>query len=98
MKYIVRFFVILLITFCITILKAEETKSIVYINDGYPDVPRYTLSLNEILKSKKIILLVSNTEKYKLINTKRSKKELLPIDYLIQKAMHKLNLVVLENK
>ena len=32
MKYPVRFFVIILITFCITISRANETSSIVYIN------------------------------------------------------------------
>ena len=32
MKYNVRFFVIILITFCITIAKANDFSSIVYIN------------------------------------------------------------------
>ena len=73
----------------------DTQKSLVYIDDGYPDVPRFSLSMNEILKAQKIILLVSNAEKLRLIQSKKLRKEYLPIDHLVERAGQKLTLMIL---
>tara|TARA_B100000029_G_scaffold516742_1_gene633550 strand:- start:18671 stop:19327 length:657 start_codon:yes stop_codon:yes gene_type:complete len=64
----------------------STTKPILRVDSGFPDVPRITLSLNEILKSKKIILLAPNKDKITLLQSKRTQPNLLPIDYLIQQV------------
>ena len=59
---------------------------VIRVDSGYPEVPRITLSLNEILKSKKIVLLITGQEKVDLLKTKRDNASSLPIDALIEKA------------
>ena len=39
------------------------------VNEGYPDVPRITLTLREMLKAKKTILLIQDKKKLKLLDS-----------------------------
>ena len=64
----------------------DSTDPIIRVDSGYPEVPRITLSLNEILKSKKMVLLVTGQEKLDLLKTKRDNRTSLPIDSLIERA------------
>ena len=64
----------------------DSTDPIIRVDSGYPEVPRITLSLNEILKSKKMVLLVTGQEKVDLLKTKRDNCTSLPIDSLIERA------------
>ena len=63
MKYNVRFFVIILITFCITIAKANDFSSIVYIN--------MDKVMNETIAGKS---LIQQLEKIHKLNIKEFKK------------------------
>ena len=64
----------------------DSTDPVIRVDSGYPEVPRITLSLSEILKSKKMVLLITGQEKVDLIRTKRDNSNSLPIDALIEKA------------
>ena len=64
----------------------DSTDPVIRVDSGYPEVPRITLSLNEILKSKKMVLLITGQEKVDLLKTKRDNASSLPIDALIEKA------------
>ena len=64
----------------------HSTDPVIRVDSGYPEVPRITLSLNEILKSKKMVLLITGQEKVDLLKTKRDNASSLPIDALIEKA------------
>ena len=60
----------------------HHKSSLINLNDGYPDVSRLTMTLNEINKSKQIILLIKGEKKFNLLMDKRSDSELLPVDHL----------------
>jgi len=58
----------------------------ILVNSGFPDVPRISLTMNEILKAERIMLLVAQDEKLKLFeDTLRSPNE-KPISKLIELA------------
>ena len=62
----------------------HDTESLVRVDSGFPDVPRISLTLGELSKAKKTLLLATSKNKLDLILAKRSKFDLLPIDYLIK--------------
>ena len=64
----------------------DSIDPVIRVDSGYPEVPRITLSLNEILKSRKMVLLITDQEKVDLLKTRRHNASLLPIDALIEKA------------
>lgn len=59
------------------------------VDDGYPEVPRISMTLNEIDKAKEIILLINGEEKINLLLNLTSDSN-LPIKYLIERTKHKL--------
>ena len=59
------------------------------VDDGYPEVPRISMTLNEIDKAKEIILLVNDEEKINLLLNLTTDSN-LPIKYLIERTKHKL--------
>lgn len=59
------------------------------VDDGFPEVPRITMTLNEIDKAKEIILLISGQEKIDLLLNLTTDSN-LPIKYLIERTKHKL--------
>ena len=63
--------------------------SIEMVDDGFPEVPRISMTLNEIDKAKEIILLISGQEKLDLLLNLTTDSN-LPIKYLIEKTKHKL--------
>jgi 6-phosphogluconolactonase len=63
--------------------------SIEMVDDGFPEVPRISMTLNEIDKAKEIILLISSQEKIDLLLNLTSDSN-LPIKYLIERTQHKL--------
>ena len=62
----------------------HDTESLVRVDSGFPDVPRISLTLGELSKAKKTLLLATSKNKLDLILAKRSNFALLPIDYLIK--------------
>ena len=70
----------------------HHKSSLINLNDGYPDVPRLTMSLNEINKSKQIILLIKGDKKFNLLMDKRSDNKLLPVDYLFIQMVNKIKI------
>ena len=58
--------------------------SLAAVNDGYPDVPRITLTLNEMLKAKKTILLIADKKKLKLFKRVLYAPDETPISKLIE--------------
>ena len=63
--------------------------SIEMVDDGFPEVPRISMTLNEIDKAKEIILLISGQEKKDLLLNLTADSS-LPIKYLIERTKHKL--------
>ena len=63
--------------------------SIEMVDDGFPEVPRISMTLNEIDKAKEIILLISGQEKIDLLLNLTTESN-LPIKYLIERTKHKL--------
>ena len=59
------------------------------VDDGFPEVPRISMTLNEIDKAKEIILLISGQEKIDLLLNLTTYSN-LPIKYLIERTKHKL--------
>lgn len=59
------------------------------VDDGFPEVPRISMTLNEIDKAKEIILLISSQEKIDLLLNLTVDSN-LPIKYLIERTKHKL--------
>lgn len=59
------------------------------VDDGFPEVPRISMTLNEIDKAKEIILLINGQEKLDLL-LNLSKDSNLPIKYLIERTKDKL--------
>lgn len=59
------------------------------VDDGFPEVPRISMTLNEIDKAKEIILLISGQEKIDLLLNLTADSK-LPIKYLIERTKHKL--------
>ena len=59
------------------------------VDDGFPEVPRISMTLNEIDKAKEIILLISGQEKIDLLLNLTTDSN-LPIKYLIERTKHKL--------
>ena len=59
------------------------------VDDGFPEVPRITMTLNEIDKAREIILLINSQEKLDLL-LNLSKDSNLPIKYLIERTKDKL--------
>lgn len=70
----------------------HHKSSLINLKDGYPDVPRLTMSLNEINKSKQIILLIKGDKKFNLLMDKRSDNKLLPVDYLFIQMVNKIKI------
>ena len=70
----------------------HHKSSLITLNDGYPDVPRLTMTLNEINKSKQIILLIKGEKKFNLLMDKRSDSELLPVDHLFIQMINKIKI------
>jgi 6-phosphogluconolactonase len=70
----------------------HHKSSLINLNDGYPDVSRYTMTLNEINKSKQIILLIKGEKKFNLLMDKRSDSELLPVDHLFIQMIDKIKI------
>ena len=70
----------------------HHKSSLINLKDGYPDVPRLTMSLNEINKSKQIILLIKGDKKFNLLMDKRSDNKLLPVDHLFIKMVNKIKI------
>ena len=74
---------------CINTSSALNSQNkIVAFEDKHLDYPRISLSLNEILKAEKIILIASSKRKQ---STLRDKKD-LPIHHLLQRASYKLSI------
>ena len=63
--------------------------SIEFVNDGYPEVPRITMTLNEINKAKEIILLIHGQEKLDLLLNLDTNSN-LPIKYLLTTTHQKI--------
>ena len=63
--------------------------SIEFVNDGYPEVPRITMTLNEINKAKEIILLIYGQEKLDLLLNLDTNSN-LPIKYLLSTTHQKI--------
>lgn len=63
-------------------------QSVIFFEDKHLNFMRISLSLNEILKSKKIILIASSINKQSLLNDKSG----LPIHQLLEKASNKLSI------
>lgn len=59
------------------------------VDDGFPEVPRISMTLNEIDKAREIILLINGQEKLDLL-LNLSKDSNLPIKYLIERTKDKL--------
>ena len=70
----------------------HHKSSLINLNDGYPDVSRLTMTLNEINKSKQIILLIKGEKKFNLLMDKRSGSELLPVDHLFIQMIDKIKI------
>ena len=70
----------------------HHKSSLINLNDGYPDVSRLTMTLNEINKSKQIILLIKGEKKFNLLMDKRSDSELLPVDHLFIQMINKIKI------
>ena len=70
----------------------DDKSSLINLNDGYPDVSRLTMTLNEINKSKQIILLIKGEKKFNLLMDKRSDSELLPVDHLFIQMIDKIKI------
>ena len=70
----------------------HHKSSLINLNDGYPDVSRLTMTLNEINKSKQIILLIKGEKKFNLLMDKRSDSELLPVDHLFIQMNDKIKI------
>ena len=68
----------------------HHKSSLINLNDGYPDVSRLTMTLNEINKSKQIILLIKGEKKFNLLMDKRSDSKLLPVDHLFIQMIDKI--------
>ena len=64
--------------------------SLISIPNGFPDVPRISMTLNEINKADEIILLVKDKAKIDLIFSNRAITETLPIDKLLSMCLDKL--------
>ena len=64
--------------------------SLISIPNGFPDVPRISMTLNEINKADEIILLVKDKAKIDLIFSNRVNTETLPIDKLLSMCLDKL--------
>tara|TARA_X000001036_G_scaffold32431_1_gene26536 strand:- start:8 stop:652 length:645 start_codon:yes stop_codon:yes gene_type:complete len=64
--------------------------SLLNLYDGYPDVSRVTMSLNEINKSDQIILLIKGEKKFNLLMEKRVNNDLLPVDHLFTQMIDKI--------
>ena len=64
--------------------------SLISIPNGFPDVPRISMTLNEINKADEIILLVKDKAKIDLIFSNRVITETLPIDKLLSMCLDKL--------
>ncbi|MBL6902644.1 MAG: 6-phosphogluconolactonase [SAR86 cluster bacterium] len=64
--------------------------SLLNLYDGYPDVSRVTMSLNEINKSDQIILLVKGEKKFNLLMDERANNNLLPVDHLFTQMINKI--------
>ena len=64
--------------------------SLLNLYDGYPDVSRVTMSLNEINKSDQIILLIKGEKKFNLLMDKRVNNDLLPVDHLFTQMIDKI--------
>ena len=71
-------------------LSLYGSDSLINVSDGFPDVPRISMTLNEIKKSKKVILIIKDNDKFNLLNTKKNK--LLPVDILISTLNQKLTI------
>ena len=65
---------------------------LISIPDGYPDVPRISMTLKELNKSDEIILLIKDKVKIDLICSNRTNSEALPIDKLISMCSDKLHI------
>ena len=73
---------------CINTSRAlNSDQSIISFEDKHLNFMRISLSLNEILKSKKIILIASSINKQSLLNVKSD----LPVYQLLNKASNKLS-------
>ena len=59
------------------------------VDDGFPEVPRISMTLSEIDKAREIILLINDQEKLDLL-LNLSKDSNLPIKYLIERTKDKL--------
>ena len=59
------------------------------VDDGFPEVPRISMTLSEIDKAREIILLINGQEKRDLL-LNLSKDSNLPIKYLIERTKDKL--------
>ena len=66
--------------------------SLISIPNGYPDVPRISMTLKELNKSDEIILLIKDKAKIDLICSNRINSEALPIDKLISMCSDKLHI------
>ncbi len=65
---------------------------LISIPDGYPDVPRISMTLKELNKADEIILLIKDKVKIDLICSNRTNSEALPIDKLISMCSDKLHI------
>ena len=66
--------------------------SLISIPNGYPDVPRISMTLKELKKSDEIILLIKDKAKIDLICSNRTNSEALPIDKLISMCSDKFHI------
>jgi len=70
----------------------DESVSLINVKNGFPDVPRISMTLAEINKANNIVLLIHGEEKMALLLKERPKNKLLPIDKLFLSSPKKIDI------
>jgi 6-phosphogluconolactonase len=70
----------------------NESVSLINVKNGFPDVPRISMTLTEINKANNIVLLIHGKEKMDLLLKARPKNKLLPIDKLFLSSSDKIHI------
>lgn len=70
----------------------DESVSLINVKNGFPDVPRISMTLAEINKANNIVLLIHGEEKMDLLLKARPENKLLPIDKLFLSSHKKIDI------
>ena len=70
----------------------DESLSLIKVKNGFPDVPRISMTLAEINKANNIVLLIHGEEKMDLLLKVRHENKLLPIDKLFLSSHKKIDI------